>query len=763
MFQKKNVFTGFVCLLSLSMIFGGVPQTVQAQELRTAKQFEKVAAPVVIAVIAAVSLSAGINGYVTQDAEVRAASSSDGPDNDDKELQFENDRANSPLETDLDADTFGIYNGELATNGYDPHAGWAELHLTTPLTSTAWALDSSAAYGGRKASANAASDTTPVRGADNTTAVASIAAFHFAGSVRANFTVKSTNSSKSTKQSFPTLEPVATENEITKEASGMLSWSTNAFSLSEDENGMVTIVPPVSEVELIHDFVQLKDSTAYRANTQASAFDSGMAQDISDSLANDFDTQRNSNLNMVPLPGTATVDFTVNGVTVMLAQAVLERGEKSDRELIEEYLMSTAITFRAPDGAQAGYVPNITIDSLVGGNNPTPSGSLFERTGGFGLESGDPDSGKPDTSSADLVGILIEMEGSLLDAMNMASQDVNHPLYDIINNSTAKQGDPTIQVEMTVQDSNNMVATSQANATTECLDSTALMTDTALQVGGDTLAGSLAENTETHPTDLYRYNSNMLLAWLKPECVTEVTHESSAQFTVGGGNAKQAQSIDCNMEVDGFMVCPFSAPPISSDGDWFAISMALGSYIPLNDNINSYQYGFVFDSDGKSGNNWVPAPAFQGDYFQGTDQWYSVEYSPTMGWNLNAQSVVDQVPTPIATNAIAVINGNVITLFVPKREFESSNPGYRFSAFRHSGDYGQNPPHDWSADHFPELDELAQVKGADGTVKTAFFGCSPAEGANTPNSSSDLALVIILFLGLALATLRQRLIQQPNN
>ena len=69
-------------------------------------------------------------------------------------------------------------------------------------------------------------------------------------------------------------------------------------------------------------------------------------------------------------------------------------------------------------------------------------------------------------------------------------------------------------------------------------------------------------------------------------------------------------------------------------GDLIVISGVVGSDIPLNDPTNLYQYGFVFDADGNTGNNYVPPPAFPNDFFKDSDRWYEVNYSPQAGWTL---------------------------------------------------------------------------------------------------------------------------------
>ncbi len=146
-------------------------------------------------------------------------------------------------------------------------------------------------------------------------------------------------------------------------------------------------------------------------------------------------------------------------------------------------------------------------------------------------------------------------------------------------------------------------------------------------------------------------------------------------------------------------------------GDYLVVAMSTQGLIPTDDPVNSYQYGFVFEDDGNDSNNYEPAPAFQGDYFQGTDKWYALEYSPAAGWDLKVTDASDNAFQQVASAAWAVIAQNCVMLVVPMSEFDGPTPQYRVTAFRHSGDFGQNPPFDYSADFHPEIDELATIAG----------------------------------------------------
>ena len=74
---------------------------------------------------------------------------------------------------------------------------------------------------------------------------------------------------------------------------------------------------------------------------------------------------------------------------------------------------------------------------------------------------------------------------------------------------------------------------------------------------------------------------------------------------------------------------------------------------------------FSSDKDGDDENNFVPLPAFEFDYFQGSDRWYAAEYNPTSGWSLVVSDVVANAPQAAASAARLMIRDNTIVLAVP--------------------------------------------------------------------------------------------------
>ncbi len=159
----------------------------------------------------------------------------------------------------------------------------------------------------------------------------------------------------------------------------------------------------------------------------------------------------------------------------------------------------------------------------------------------------------------------------------------------------------------------------------------------------------------------------------------------------------------------GFTVAA-SMPSGQAEGDYLVALLKVDGDIPLADPQRFYQYGFVFDADGDPANNFVPVAGFENDFFGGTDRWYALEYAPAGGWKLVVTDARNNQFTEIASAARAIIRDDVILLLVPLSEFVDKTPRYRMTAFCHTGDFGLNPPHDWSGDLMPPIDkELLEV------------------------------------------------------
>ncbi len=154
-------------------------------------------------------------------------------------------------------------------------------------------------------------------------------------------------------------------------------------------------------------------------------------------------------------------------------------------------------------------------------------------------------------------------------------------------------------------------------------------------------------------------------------------------------------AFPCGAGANGHTLCaPSSTVPA---GDFVLVSNVFEKPVPLADPSNYYQYGFVFDADGITTNNYTPGAAYPNDFFKDTDRWYTADYSPvTKTWSMK---VVDArngtTKTVTDSKARMILKGNTITLAVPASELGVAKPKLRLSAFRHGGDYGINPPYDF--------------------------------------------------------------------
>jgi hypothetical protein len=156
----------------------------------------------------------------------------------------------------------------------------------------------------------------------------------------------------------------------------------------------------------------------------------------------------------------------------------------------------------------------------------------------------------------------------------------------------------------------------------------------------------------------------------------------------------------CGLGDYGFTVCgtgTFTA------GRSVVVIAAFDGEVPLEDPTNMYQYGIVFDRDGDPTNNYQASPAFQGDFFDGTDLWYELAYDPVQGWMLIATDVIAGFAQK-SSGARAIISGNSITLIIPEAELSSDTLLYRVTAFRHTGDFGFGSG-DWDGDVDPPVGE----------------------------------------------------------
>ncbi len=160
-------------------------------------------------------------------------------------------------------------------------------------------------------------------------------------------------------------------------------------------------------------------------------------------------------------------------------------------------------------------------------------------------------------------------------------------------------------------------------------------------------------------------------------------------------------AFPCGAGPNGTTLCAPGAPPVPA-GDILVISKALDATIPIADALNRYQYGFVFDADNTPGNNYQANAQYADDLFKNTDRWYEANYAPASGWALKTSTALNGNIQPATSAARVIIAGNSITLVLPASEVASKAP-YRLTAFRHTGDYGINPPYNYDGSVWPAV------------------------------------------------------------
>ncbi len=170
-----------------------------------------------------------------------------------------------------------------------------------------------------------------------------------------------------------------------------------------------------------------------------------------------------------------------------------------------------------------------------------------------------------------------------------------------------------------------------------------------------------------------------------------------------------AGAFPCGQGTEGLTVCPDVVPPAVADatlppaGDFVRSVIVLDADVPTTDGANFLEYAFVFDADGDGTDNWVGFPDYPNDFFIGADRWYVAKYHPTSGWSLAVSHAHGTTITPVSSTARVVVVENVVLLLAPTSEFAVSDPAFRVTAFRHTGDYGINPPYDWNGHIVPPV------------------------------------------------------------
>lgn len=135
-----------------------------------------------------------------------------------------------------------------------------------------------------------------------------------------------------------------------------------------------------------------------------------------------------------------------------------------------------------------------------------------------------------------------------------------------------------------------------------------------------------------------------------------------------------ATTFDCTNVVDGVRTACASNNPIEP-GPMFVAAARFAEPIPQESSDGLVIYSLVLDADGDPANNFEAEEPFNNDFFQGTDRWYELVYTPELGWYLT----VDRNET--LSNARAAIMDDLVVFFVPMAELAIDAPEYRLTSF----------------------------------------------------------------------------------
>lgn len=152
---------------------------------------------------------------------------------------------------------------------------------------------------------------------------------------------------------------------------------------------------------------------------------------------------------------------------------------------------------------------------------------------------------------------------------------------------------------------------------------------------------------------------------------------------------------------DQLLLCPIGAFGLT--GDATVITAVMAEPIPEASEEYEYQFGFVFDRDGDPTNNYRGSDAYPADFFDDSDLWFVATYDADGIWRMNVTDARDGNLSTVASNARIIVDGHVITLALPPGEVDPGIGTFRFTAFRHTGDYGAQG--EWAGDVVPAVGE----------------------------------------------------------
>jgi hypothetical protein len=317
------------------------------------------------------------------------------------------------------------------------------------------------------------------------------------------------------------------ETDVRGSSVAALLWSLSAFRLEELEGGLVRVLPPVNRLELFHSFLELSSSGRHRQPLLGGLLEGSLADALLENALSDIEASVNESLGTQPPSGAEGVDFTLTGAAAVFKIAELSRGQKSDRQLVEEYLMSSAVSFEAPASAQEGFEPRLTTRAPLGGAHGLGQSPALDEVPGFGRYQ----------DLDNMVGLLVEAEGSLLEAMNLAAATPGSALSGVLSGASAGE---EVTIEMSFSESAELSAESENTASPLASEISMTALDAApgftVPIAGRVLVG----------TPPY---SGVLRSFGRPFGQTILSQDGAFEATVQVPNTQPAGSYEYTVEL----------------------------------------------------------------------------------------------------------------------------------------------------------------------------------------------------------------------
>ncbi|MBX7083600.1 MAG: caspase family protein [Nannocystaceae bacterium] len=198
--------------------------------------------------------------------------------------------------------------------------------------------------------------------------------------------------------------------------------------------------------------------------------------------------------------------------------------------------------------------------------------------------------------------------------------------------------------------------------------------------GGQSLP---AGNQTLHPDGIKTSDATEEVDWISGGSILGVDLPSDVPCGPGAGYT---------------VLCTGMSLPI--DGPAAIFYGRVAAPIDIDEPDFSYQYAFVFDTDGDPSNDYVPGPQYPADFFAGSDLWLYTLHNAGEGWyTWGASAAVGFANVPSSERIL--IADDVVALIVDQDEIGGDAASWRMTAFRHLGDGGAAMP--WSGDVVPPV------------------------------------------------------------